>query len=391
MRLQSLAFAGYRSFAARSPRALQRPLEELRLAPLTVLLGKNNSGKSTTARLLHHVLLALSGGEATPFPMRDERRTYGLQFRDVQHNGNFFAPLDLDLRIRAEDGVETSLVAQLNQISDSADDVPPVMQVWKLDGNDLLGTPCVRGLLPDVPSTATLRQEAKRLLDASCYLGPLRDPVKSTYTIGSPASDLKPDSNSAIAQMLLANPTLRTSVGEWMAQNIDGWSVDVQQTLSAVKLIARRHKRESNLADAGQGLQQVLPVVTLCRWRSLGLGEAPFLDVIEQPELHMHDAAHAALGDLLLSAVSTERGNVVVETHSESLVLRLRRRIAEGLSPHQVALIYVEDTEEGSRLKPISISEDGEVNWWPEGVFSEAFLEVKAIRRAQRQHERSAS
>src|ERR1035438_9868898 len=26
----------------------------------------------------------------------------------------------------------------------------------------------------------------------------------------------------------------------------------------------------------------------------------------------------------------------------------------------------------------------GEVDWWPEGVFSEAFLEVKAIRRAQR-------
>ncbi len=77
---------------------------------------------------------------------------------------------------------------------------------------------------------------------------------------------------------------------------------------------------------------------------------------------------------------------MVVETHSESVVLRIRRRIAEGLSPDKVALVYVEDAGEGSRLRPIPVRPDGEVEWWPEGVFSEAFVEVKAIRRAQRAH-----
>jgi predicted ATPase len=110
----------------------------------------------------------------------------------------------------------------------------------------------------------------------------------------------------------------------------------------------------------------------------------PFLDIIEQPELHLHDAAHAALGDLLLSAVAEDAGNLIVETHSESLVLRVRRRVAEGLSPDRVAIVYVEDNGDGSRLRRIALRSDGETDWWPEGVFSESFVEVKAIRRAQR-------
>ena len=66
-------------------------------------------------------------------------------------------------------------------------------------------------------------------------------------------------------------------------------------------------------------------------------------------------------------------GNVIVETHSESLVLRIRRHIAERhLASDQVALVYVEDADEGSTLRRIPLRPDGEVEWWPEGVFSEA-------------------
>jgi predicted ATPase len=87
----------------------------------------------------------------------------------------------------------------------------------------------------------------------------------------------------------------------------------------------------------------------------------------------------------MLSAVLADRGTMVVETHSESLVLRVRRRIAEGkVSPDHVALVYVEDIGEGSTLRPITLQPDGGVEWWPEGVFSESFVEVKAISRAQR-------
>lgn len=115
MRLNSISFAGFRSFAARSPAVPDRPLERLQLAPLTILLGKNNSGKSTVARLFHHVLVALAaeGNDPFPFPMKGSRRPYGTSFRDVQHGGNFFNPLDLDIDFASEDGVRATLVSQL--------------------------------------------------------------------------------------------------------------------------------------------------------------------------------------------------------------------------------------------------------------------------------------
>jgi hypothetical protein len=390
MRLRSLAFAGYRSFAARSPAAPARPLERLPLAPVTVLLGKNNSGKSTAARLLHHVLLALAHDGIDPFPMAGAGRTYGASFRDVLHNGAlgaFFNPLDLEIDCSIEGGSSARLAVQLIQPSDSAD--LPV--VWSFRFGDKMmtveGLPArVEGLLPDVPDAVPFRDGARRLLEASCYLGPVRGRVRPTYEISrsSPKQFLPSSSNDDVAQLLFADVALRTAVGDWMSANLDQWRVDVRQSLDVFNLVARRPGRESNLAVSGEGIQQVLPFVTLCCWRRLGLGGRPFLDVVEQPELHLHDAAHAPLGDLLLAAVAGGDGNVVVETHSESLVLRLRRRVAEGLPPEQVALLYVEDTGEGSRIRPIPLGPDGEVEWWPEGVFSESFVELKAIRRAQR-------
>jgi hypothetical protein len=390
MRLRSLSFAGYRSFAARSPAAPGRPLEQMQLAPLTILLGKNNSGKSTAARFTHHLLLAIGSEGTDPFPMGVSPRSFGARFRDIQHGGNFFNPLDLEFTLDAEGGARMTFAAQLIELGELADDRPPVIQSCTIDGNQITNLAQVtRGLLPVVPDVERWREGARSLLEASCYLGPVRDPVRSSYLVKSESQVSQlPNSNDSVAQMLLSDVQLRTEVGAWMAGNLEGWRVDVKQNLDVFNLLARGAGREVNLADAGQGFQQVLPVVTLCCWRNLNRGSSPFLDIIEQPELHLHDASHAALGDLLLSAIADNRGDMVVETHSESLVLRVRRRIAEGLvSPDKVAILYVEDTGEGSRIRRIPMKDNGEAEWWPNGVFSESFVEVKAIRQAQRARE----
>jgi hypothetical protein len=310
---------------------------------------------------------------------------YGRSFRDLQHGRAFFNPLDLEVELCMEDGARTTLAAQLMQLGDSADG-PPIVQNLSFGGRTFSDEPrSLRGLLPDVPDARPWREGARRLLETSCYLGPIRDPVRDLYDVDKDVSEAHlPDSHDAVAQILLADTELRAAVGNWMEKHLEGWRVDARQTLDVFNLIARRAGREPNLADSGQGIQQVLPIAVLCHWRSLGRGGLPFLDIVEQPELHLHDAAHAPLGDLLLSAVAPGHGNIVVETHSEALILRLRCRVAEGLSPEHVSLVYVEDTGEGSRLRPIPLHPDGEVGWWPDGVFSESFVEVKAIRRAQR-------
>ena len=50
--------------------------------------------------------------------------------------------------------------------------------------------------------------------------------------------------------------------------------------------------------------------------------------------------------------------------------------------------MFVEDLGDRSIVRNIQLDQNGDVDWWPEGVFSEAFAEVKAIRRAQRRRAR---
>mgnify|MGYP000411420810 FL=1 len=67
-------------------------------------------------------------------------------------------------------------------------------------------------------------------------------------------------------------------------------------------------------------------------------------------------------------------------------MLRLRRLIAEGkLVPDDLALYYVDFNEENneSELKRIIIDENGNVDYWPEGIFSESLDETIGIRTAQ--------
>lgn len=354
------------------------------LAPLTILLGKNNSGKSTVARLVQQVLTALASDGPDPFPMSGPRGFYGRSFRDIQHGGNFFNPLDLDIAFTSRARSSNELVAQIVQESDVAEDGPPLLRRSDLNGKGIPEGTAVRGLLPDIPESESVRIEAQKLLDASCYMRPLRPTVQASYSIQPKSKRLTPEGDDAVAHMLYADSRLRAAVGLWTEENLDGWRVDVNQSLEVFQVVARRAGREVNISDSGQGLQQVLPVVVLCCWRRLRGEVDEFIDVIEQPELHLHDAAQAPLGDLLLSAVNKTKGKVIVETHSEALVLRVRRRVAEGLPPGQVSILFVEDLKDHSAIRRINLDESGEVDWWPDGVFSEAFMEVKAIRRSQR-------
>ena len=146
----------------------------------------------------------------------------------------------------------------------------------------------------------------------------------------------------------------------------------------------RRGNVEVNLADAGDGMQLLLPVVVQQLLHSQR-NELSFIDLIEEPELHLHPAAHASLADLFLQTVKNGKGQVIIETHSENLLLRLRRRIAEGANPDLVALYWIEDLDDGSSsIQRIKILSNGEVDYWPEGVFSETYQEVRALRRAAR-------
>ena len=136
-------------------------------------------------------------------------------------------------------------------------------------------------------------------------------------------------------------------------------------------------------SDVGVGISQMVPVVVSALRRHDGLL------AIEQPELHVHPAIQVGIGDLLIRAVRLDPDRlhsgktVLIETHSEHIMLRLLRRIREttekalppgvaGLKPDDLSVIYVEGSDDGVRFRPLGVDQTGEFrDHWPHGFFDE--------------------
>jgi hypothetical protein len=134
-----------------------------------------------------------------------------------------------------------------------------------------------------------------------------------------------------------------------------------------------------NLVEAGTGVSQVLPVAVSL----LLLPRLPALFCLEHPELYLHPDAHRGVAELLISARHRQPDSrLLVESHSDTLVLRLRRAIVEGrLEPDDVRLYVVDQSPRGATCKAIHFNDRGVPDWWPQGVFSEAQAEYQAMRR----------
>jgi len=107
---------------------------------------------------------------------------------------------------------------------------------------------------------------------------------------------------------------------------------------------------------------------------------------IEQPEIHLHPKMQAELGDLFIeSALGERRNTFLLETHSEHLILRILRRVRETtekksgypanlppIKPEDITVIYVDPTTNGSMVKVLTVTPDGDfAEPWPGGFFAE--------------------
>lgn len=126
-----------------------------------------------------------------------------------------------------------------------------------------------------------------------------------------------------------------------------------------------------NIIDVGYGVNQIIPVVA-------ELFRLSYIDVflLQQPEIHLHPSAQAAMGSLLCQFAS-ERRQMVVETHSDHLLDRIRMDIRDGksrLTNEDVLLLFFERDGPEAKIHPVRYDDMGNVIGAP-ATYRQFFME----------------
>ena len=141
-----------------------------------------------------------------------------------------------------------------------------------------------------------------------------------------------------------------------------------------------------NLIDVGYGVSQVLPVVTELL-RQLLRQDAPSMFLLQQPEVHLHPSAQAALGGLFCQIASRDH-QLVVETHSDYLLDRVRMEIRDSktsLKPGDVSILFFERDALDVRIHSLRVDQEGSISDPPQSYRRFFMEETARILRLSRE------
>ncbi|OQB68771.1 MAG: hypothetical protein BWX92_03906 [Deltaproteobacteria bacterium ADurb.Bin135] len=235
----------------------------------------------------------------------------------------------------------------------------------------------------------------KRFLSSCVHVGPVRQNPERNFFFGGIISPYVGANGKYTNEILVTNPELVEKVNKQLSSLNLGYQIQIvtlahdssDLKVSTIRLISDSGIDHA-ITDVGYGISQVLPVILQCMMSS---GETI---LIEQPELHLHPAQQAELGDLFINAALGEQKNtIIIETHSEHLLLRIMRRMRETcdnrqpteipkIHPKDVMILFVEpivtaDGTQKSIVREMPLNERGElVKAWPGGFFEEGLKEI---------------
>jgi energy-coupling factor transporter ATP-binding protein EcfA2 len=136
----------------------------------------------------------------------------------------------------------------------------------------------------------------------------------------------------------------------------------------------------ANLTDVGYGVSQALPIIVQSVLKSTSR-----LLLLQQPEVHLHPRAQAALGSFFSGLAAANDRTFLIETHSDYLVDRVRQEVARGTLPaDKVLILFFHKPRLETTVYPISLDTEGNVINAPE-CYRDFFLEeqINLFNRAE--------
>ena len=254
--------------------------------------------------------------------------------------------------------------------------------------------------------------EYEGLMDRVYYLGPLREYPRRHYDwSGASPADVGSRGERAIHAILAATAQnekrslqprawerpFQEIIAHWLRQLglVDRFSmaeIGPGSNLYRTRVTANSSKAPTSLTDVGFGVSQVLPVLVLLYYVPAGS-----VLLLEQPEIHLHPAVQSRLADLFLCVAKHRDLQIVVESHSQHLLQRLQRRVAEQqvhvpgreaypafeVSSDDVRLYFSSVSRGVGRLEDLQLNHWGEIENWPVDFFGDEMAEIAAISSAK--------
>ncbi len=406
MKVKSISFENYKAFSKN---------QTMQLKPITILIGKNSSGKSSIAKLFTLFETSLMGNINEPLLLNNNGVELGGEFDNLFFE-NKPGGITLNFKIVFENNVQMEI-----RLLKKEDSYGLEVFQWKYKDNiqefELELTN--EGYFDDIskkiydcefkgfiPHKFTEKNTGNNLsidkleIDID-YIGPFRIlPKRCFYLTGQiQFRDTGVTGENAYAMLgvskLKKDDELCKNVGQWYEEHFDGWRLTVDdknrpyfevvlfKNIIRTKDINTIHNEEFkiNIVDVGQGMNQALPLVV----RANVTNRPESIIVLEQPELHLHPAAHGDLAELFASSAKKNNQTFIIETHSENMLLRLRKLIVEndfGFTKDDLVIYWVEDAKiKGQELREITVDEDGVLSDWPDSVFNENIKEIISMRK----------
>ena len=412
----------------------------IRLAPLTLLLGTNSSGKSSLIQSLLLIRQTVKGSDHSldlNFGSPDAGDSVALgQFKDVlcRHGAASESirrnQIGIEFRWSEDGSVANSLLfsarygvgasgsaildyLRLGREGEAFTVLRLKSNIYKLtlatERKSLGQSSDYRPELSFALSAAVLyrlgeKAEPIKLIGPALYnelgkiiyLGPLRRLAQRDYIwSGRMPTHIGDDGAKAIDILIAsgiakqsairrrktppAEATLFDQTVFWLNEmNLaDGLVVNAIGNSARYELLVKHHGESSNLKDVGVGVSQVLPVIVAALFAKPG-----HIVMVEEPESHLHPLAQSKLAELL-AQVSKERNvQFIVETHSEHLFRRMQTLIAkQQIAPNDAAMYFVERDGKAARMRSLELDDFGRVKNWPEGFFGDALGETREQAR----------